>query len=78
MRPVNKDEVETLTPLIEKRDDAQATLEDAELALGREIARVRRACSAPSDALLDPYSFEWVKNERNPQTGEVRRLPIKA
>ena len=78
MRPINKDEAETLRPLLEARDVAMAAAQDAEVALGREVSRVKRACMAPADAVLDDCSMEWVKMERNPQTGETRRIPLKA
>jgi len=77
MRQVNASEREKLLPMIVDRDAAQAALEDAELALGRAVASVRRDCMAPSDAMLDPYSFEWVKHEQTAQGG-MRRVALKA
>lgn len=74
MRLINAEERAALQALIEACEAAKAPYEDAVVALNREIARVKRACLAPSDAVLDDCSFEWVKLEQTQQG--PKRVPI--
>ena len=74
MRNVNAEERASLQRLIETVEAAKMPYEDAVLLLNREIAHIKRACMAPSDAVLDDCSMEWVKLEQT-QAGP-KRVPI--